>query len=61
MVYVALGDVGVEIWALNEAEEQLVDDLQVRPSELENRLVLFWVEGVTERVDLGRYRPEQVG
>jgi hypothetical protein len=43
---VPFGDVGVEVGALDEAEEELVDDLEVRPRELEDRLVFLWVEKV---------------
>ena len=55
------GDVGVEVWALDEAEEVLVDDLEMGPGELEHGLVLFGVEGISGRVDRRGYRAEEVG
>lgn len=61
LVDVLLGRVGVEVWALDEPEEELVHDLQVRPRELEHGLVLLGVKGVAGRVHLRRYRSEQVG
>lgn len=42
LIDVLLGDVEVEVRTLDEPEEKLVDDLQVRPSELE-------LKGGTER------------
>jgi hypothetical protein len=60
LVDVLLGRIGVEVGALDEAEEELVDDLEVGPRQLEHGLVLLRVKGVARRVDLGRYRPEKV-
>lgn len=57
----ALGDVGVEVGALDEAKEELVDDLQVRPRELEHGFVLLGVVGVASGVDGGRDGSEEVG
>ncbi len=48
------GDVVCEVWALDEAEEELVDDLEMGPGELEHGLVLFGVEGLADGVDLWR-------
>jgi hypothetical protein len=61
LIDILLSDVGVEIGTLNKAKEELVDDLQVGPSKFENRLVLFWIECVSSRIDLRRDRSEQVG
>jgi hypothetical protein len=61
LVDVLLGGVGVEVWTLDKPEEELVDDLEMGPRELEDGLVLFRVEGVARRVDLRRYRSEEVG
>lgn len=61
LVNIALGEVGVEVWAFNEAEEEFVDDLEVGPGELEDGFVFFWVEGVTCWVDRWGYRSEEVG
>ena len=40
-VDVPLREVCVEVQVLNEAEEELVHDLQMRPGELQNGLVLL--------------------
>lgn len=50
LVYVTLGDVCVEVGALDEAEEEFVDNLKVRPGEFEDGLVLFGIECVARRV-----------
>jgi hypothetical protein len=61
LINVPLGDVGVEVGALDEAEEELVDDLEVGPRELEHRFVLLGIVGVAGRVDGRRDRAEEVG
>ena len=61
LIDVFFTDIGTEIRVLDEPEEKLVHDLQVRPRELEYGFVLFRVKGVPGRVDLGRDRAEQVG
>lgn len=60
LVDVPLGDVGVEVGALDEPQEELVDDLEVRPRELEHGLVLLGVVRVAGRVHRRRDRAEQV-
>lgn len=55
-----LPQIRTEIRTLDESQEELVDDLQVRPSQLEDGLVLFRVEGVPRWVDLRRDRSEEV-
>lgn len=45
VVNVRLGDIGVEILALDEAKEELVNDLNVWPRNLQDRLILFRIEG----------------
>lgn len=47
LVNVSFGEVGVEVGALDESEEELVDDLEMGPCKLEHRFVFFWVERVT--------------
>ena len=61
LVDVSLGKVRVEIWAFDEAEEEFVDDLEVRPGEFEDGFVLFRVEGITCWIDRRGYRTEEVG
>src|ERR1700744_2551528 len=50
VVNVLLCHVRIEVLTLDEAQEKLVDDLNVRPRHLEDRLVLFGVEGVALRI-----------
>lgn len=47
MVNILLGEVCVEIGAFDEAQEKLVHNLDVRPGNLEYRLIFFGVKGVT--------------
>jgi hypothetical protein len=56
LIDIALRDVGIEVGTLDEAQEELVDDLEVGPGELKNRFIFLRVKGVTSRVYLGRYR-----
>lgn len=51
-----LGNVGIEVWRLDKAEEELVDDLQMGPCKLEDRLVLLGVVSIPARIDRRRYR-----
>jgi hypothetical protein len=60
LIDILLADIGAKVRVLHESEEELVDDLQVRPSEFEYGFVFFRVESVAGRVDLGRDRTEQV-
>ena len=60
VVDVRLCDVGIEVLALDEAEEELVHDLDVRPSDFQDGLVFFRVECLALRVHWGRDRAEQV-
>jgi hypothetical protein len=61
LIDILLADISAKVRVLHESEEELVDDLQVRPSEFEHGFVLFRVESVSGRVDLRRDRTEQVG
>lgn len=60
VINVCLGDVCVEILALNEPEKELVHDLNMRPGNLQHRLVLFGIEGLALRVHGRRDGAEQV-
>lgn len=61
LIDVSLGEVRVEVRALDETEEELVYDLEVRPCEFENRLVLFRVEGVARGINGRGYSSEEIG
>jgi hypothetical protein len=60
VVNVCLGDVGVEILALNEAQEELINDLDMWPSDLKNGLIFFGIESFTLRVHWRWDRTEQI-
>ncbi len=60
LVDAALGDVGLEVGRLEEAQEELVDELQMRPGRLQRRLVLLRVEFGAVRIARRRQRPKQV-
>lgn len=53
-----LPDGGLEVGGLEEAQEELVDQLQVRPGRLQRGVVLLRVE---IRVFTRRQRAEQIG
>lgn len=40
----ALSDVRGEVWRFEKAQEEFVDDLQMRPRRLQGRLVFFGIE-----------------
>jgi hypothetical protein len=52
MVDVSLCNVGVEILALNEPQEEFIYNLDMRPSNFQHGLILLWVKCFT----LGRHR-----
>jgi hypothetical protein len=60
VINVCLRDVRVEVLAFNETKEEFVDDLDMRPGHLENRLILFGVKGFALGVHGWRNRTEQV-
>ena len=60
LLYVAFRRVGVEVWRLYEAEEKFINDLKMRPGELEYGLVFFWVKCVACWIDRRGYRAEEV-
>jgi hypothetical protein len=61
LINVSFRNVRVEVGALDESEEELVDDLQVRPCEFEHWFVLLGIVGVACWVDGWWDRPEEVG
>lgn len=60
MVDIGLGDIGVEILAFDESQEKFVHDLDVRPRDLQNRLVLLGIESFPLWVHRGWDGPEQI-
>jgi hypothetical protein len=60
LINVSFGEIGVEIWALDEAEEKFVHDLKMRPGEFQDRLVFLRVKSITGGVDRRGYRSEEV-
>jgi hypothetical protein len=61
LVNIALGQIGVEIRAFNEAEEKLVDDLKVRPGEFEYWFIFLRIKGITSGIDRWGYGTKEVG
>jgi hypothetical protein len=55
-----LADIGIKVGAFDKAEEELVNDLQMWPSKLEDGLILFWIKRVARRVDLGWDGSEEI-
>jgi hypothetical protein len=60
VVDVGFCDVRVEVLALDEAKEELVHNLDMRPGDFQDRLVLFRIKRLALRVHWGRDGPEQV-
>lgn len=60
MIDELFGNVGIEIRTFNEAQEEFIDDLYVRPSDFEHRLIFLWIKGVTLWIHGWRYRSEKV-
>jgi hypothetical protein len=60
LVNVSLGEIGIEIWALDEAEEKFVHNLEMRPGEFQDRLVFFRVKSIAGGVDRRGYRSEEI-
>lgn len=56
----ALGDVRREVGRFEKAQEEFVDDLQMRPRRLQCRLVFFGIEFGSVRVRRRRQRAEEI-
>lgn len=56
-----LCNIGIEIRRFNEAQKEFINDLQVRPSQLQDGLILFRIKCVTSGVHLRRNGPEEIG
>lgn len=54
LINVALCDVCVEVRALNESQKELVDNLEMWPSEFQYRLIFLGIKGVANRINLRR-------
>lgn len=60
VVDVRLGDVGVEVLALDEAQEELVHDLDMRPGHLQHGLVFLRIESLALGIHGWRDGSEQI-
>jgi hypothetical protein len=60
MVNVLLSNVRVEVLAFNKAQEELVDNLNMGPSDLEDWLVFFWVKCLALWIHRRRNWTEQI-
>lgn len=61
MVNIPLRDVGVEVGGLDKAQKELINDLEVRPSEFEHRFIFFGIKCIACWIDLWWDRSEQIG
>lgn len=60
LVNVSLGQVGVEVWALDKSQEKFVYNFEVWPCEFQNWLVFLWVVGISGWIDRRGYRTEEI-
>ena len=60
LINVSLGRIGVEVRGFDEAEEELVHDLEVRPCKLQDWLVFLGIKGIAGWVHLWGYRSEEI-
>ena len=60
MINVTFGNVRIEVLALNETEKKLIYHLDVRPGNLQDRLVFFGIESLPLWIHWWRYRPKQI-
>jgi len=61
LIDIPLGNVRVEVRTFDKPQEELVDDLEVRPSELQDGFILFRVKCIAGRIHGRGYRTEEVG
>jgi len=57
----AFSEVGVKVGTFDKTKEKLVDDLEMRPSEFENRLVFLGIKSIPCRVYGRGYGAKEVG
>lgn len=60
LVNVSLGDARLKVGRLQEAQVELVDELQMRPRRLQRRFVLLGIEFSAVRIRRWRQRSEEV-
>ena len=60
MVNIRLGDVGVEILALDKPQEEFIHHLNVRPRDFQNWFILFGIEWLPRVLHGRRNRTEQI-
>lgn len=60
MIDESFGDIGVKVLALDEPQKEFVDYLYVGPSDFQDRLVLFRIKCIANRIDRGWYRPKEI-
>ena len=60
VVDVLFCDVRVEVLAFNETEEELINNLNVRPSDFEYRFIFFGIEGIALRIHRRRNGAEEI-
>lgn len=60
MIYEAFRDICIEILTLNESKEKLVHNLNVRPRDLEHRLIFLGVESLALWIHRRRYGPKEI-
>ena len=61
MINVSLREIRVEVGRLDEAQEEFIYDLEVRPGKLENGFIFFRIVSIACRVDRRGYGAEEVG
>ena len=60
LINVPFCEVRVKVRAFNKSKEKLVDNLEMRPGELEDRFVFLRIECVASGVDRRGYRAKEV-
>jgi len=55
-----LSNISIEIRTLYESQEELIDDLKVWPSQLQDRFIFFWIESITSWIHLRWDRTEEI-
>ena len=61
LIDIPLGNVRAEIGTFDKPQEELVNDLEMRPCELQDGFVLFGIKCIASRIHGRGYRTEEVG
>ena len=61
LVNIPFGYIRIEVRRLDKSKEEFIDNLKMRPSQLEYRFIFFRIESIASRVYLRGYRAEEVG